>query len=241
MHYQTVIPAVFLARPNRFIAQVEVDGRPEIAHVKNTGRCKELLVPGCRVFLSVSGNPDRKTKYDLIAAEKQRPGKAPLLVNLDSQAPNDTADEWLKTGALFGPDVRIRREVTHGDSRFDFYLEVGSRKIFLEVKGCTLESGGEARFPDAPTERGVKHVSELAACLDEGYEAFILIVIQMKDVHSFRPNDETHRAFGDALRAAAEKGVQVLAVDCIVTPDTMVIDKPVPVCLERPGFRKNTL
>lgn len=231
MDYVNVIPATFLARPNRFLAVVEVNGQKETVHVKNTGRCRELLVPGCRVWLSEASNPARKTKYDLIASEKARSGKPPMLVNLDSQVVNDAAEEWLRQGALFGKDAVIRREVTWGNSRFDFYIESGERKIFLEVKGCTLERDGICLFPDAPTVRGVKHLHELTACLDKGYEAYLLIVIQMQPVRVFCPNDETDPDFGRALREAVEKGVRILAMDCRITPDSICLCHPVPVQL----------
>ena len=229
MKYQKVITAIFVSRPNRFIAHVKVDGVVEVAHVKNTGRCRELLVTGCTVYLSVSDNPARKTKYDLIAVEKKREGKSPLLINMDSQIANDVAGEWLRKCELFSSDAVIRREVTHGTSRFDFYIEDGERRAFLEVKGVTLEKDGVAMFPDAPTERGVKHVDELVECLREGFEAYVLFVVQMKEIRVVRPHDEMHRAFGDALRHAASNGVNVLAVDCVVTPDSIVPDDSVPV------------
>lgn len=226
MKYKKVITGKFISRPNRFIAYVDIEGKTETVHVKNTGRCKELLLPKCKVYLEVSSNPARKTKYDLIAVEKMRDG-SPLLINMDSQAPNAAAEEWLKKGTLFSSSAVIRREVTHGASRFDFYVEDGERKAFLEVKGVTLEENGVAMFPDAPTERGVKHICELAECVKQGYEAYLLFVVQMKDVYVVRPNDATHKAFGDALRAAVESGVKVLAYDCTVTADTLVIDKEV--------------
>lgn len=227
MRYSKVIEGVFLSRPNRFIAHVEIGGKDEIVHVKNTGRCKELLVPGNRVYLSCSDKAERKTKYDLIAVEK-RPR---LLVNMDSQLPNAAVEEWLPKSGLFSPDAVIRREVTYGTSRFDLYVEDGVRKAFLEVKGVTLESDGLAMFPDAPTERGVKHLRELTACLKEGYEAYVVFVIQMKPVHGFCPNEITHKAFAHALRQAAQAGVRVLAYDCLVTPDSLFLDQPVPVYL----------
>lgn len=230
MQYEAVVKGKFLSRPNRFIAYVEVDGHRETVHVKNTGRCRELLEPGNTVYLSVSPSPTRKTKYDLIAVEKMRQGKPPLLVNMDSQAPNAMVAEWL-AGNLFSTQAKIRREVTYGDSRFDFYVEDGEKKAFLEVKGVTLEEDGIARFPDAPTERGVKHVKELIACLSEGYETYVFFVIQMKEITSFRPNDETHKAFGDALREANKAGVKILACDSRVTPSTADICAPVPVKL----------
>ena len=229
MKYSQVIPARFLRRPNRFVAQVELEGRECVVHVKNTGRCKELLQPDAKVYLALGGNPARKTAYDLVAVEKNRPDKAPLLVNLDSQIPNDVAEEWLPRSGLFSPAVVIRREVTYRSARFDFYLEDGPRKIFLEVKGVTLEHDGVASFPDAPTERGVKHLHELVEARQDGYETFLLFVVQMKEMRSLRPNDVTHPAFGDALREAARNGVKILAMDCLVQPDSLVIDQPLPV------------
>ena len=231
MKYTKIIKGSFLSRPNRFIAKVLIDGKEETVHVKNTGRCRELLTPGVTVYLYVSDNPLRKTKYDLIAVEKIREGKAPLLVNMDSQVPNTVADEWLHKCGLFSPDAVIRREVTYGKSRFDFYIEDGKRKAFLEVKGVTLENDGVASFPDAPTERGVKHINELITAVSDGYEGYILFVIQMKEIAYMTPNDATHKAFGDALREAEKAGVKILAVDCIVTPDSIVCDKPVKVKL----------
>ena len=231
MKYENVIPATFIARPNRFIAHVLVEGEVAVAHVKNTGRCRELLAEDCRVYLAVSDNPARKTKYDLVAVEKLREGKPPLLINMDSQAPNTVAEEWLRQGNLFPKGATVRREVRFGDSRFDFYLECGERKAFLEVKGVTLEQDGIARFPDAPTERGVKHLKELAHCVEAGFEAYVLFVVQMKEIVALRPNDETHREFGETLRTAAAHGVKVLAVDCHVEPDRITAADPVRVIL----------
>lgn len=233
MKYDRIIGGRFLSRPNRFIAKVEINGTEETVHVKNTGRCKELLVPGCIVYLSVADNPARKTQYDLIGVEKLRNGEPPLMVNMDSQIPNAAAEEWLKKGTLFSKDALIRREVRYGNSRFDLYIEDGERKAFMEVKGVTLEKEGVALFPDAPTERGVKHIKELIACKKEGYEAYILFVVQMKEVHTFAPNDETHPAFGDTLREAAEAGVQIIAMDCIVTPESIEIDQPIAINIEK--------
>lgn len=231
MNYKKIIKGSFLSRPNRFIAKVLVDGKEETVHVKNTGRCKELLLPGVMVYLYVSDNPLRKTKYDLIAVEKIREGKAPLLVNMDSQVPNTVADEWLRKCGIFSSEAIIRREVTYGKSRFDFYIEDGERKAFLEVKGVTLENGGVASFPDAPTERGVKHIKEITECVSQGYEGYILFVIQMKEIAYMTPNDVTHKAFGDALREAEKAGVKILAVDCVVTPDSIKCDKSIKVIL----------
>ncbi len=231
MKYRKVIEGRFVSRPNRFIAQIIVEGKEETVHVKNTGRCKELLVPDAKVYLSVSDNPERKTKYDLIAVEKQTENGV-FLINMDSQIPNDVAEEWLKNSSFFGADALIRREHKYKNSRFDFYIEAGNDKIFLEVKGVTLEHNGVASFPDAPTERGIKHINELISAIDEGYKAYILFVIQMKGVKTFKPNDITHKAFGDALRNAHKSGVEILAVDCIVTPDEIQIDEFVSVNLE---------
>ena len=232
MKYNKIVKGRFISRPNRFIATVDVQGNIETVHVKNTGRCKELLVPGCTVYLSVSDNPSRKTKYDLVATEKEIENGEYLLINMDSQVPNDVAEEWLCQGELFSKNAKIRREVTYGDSRFDFYIEDGDRKAFLEVKGCTLEKNGVAMFPDAPTERGVKHIKELEKCLKNGYEAYILFVIQMKGVYAFVPNDKTHKAFGDALREASEMGVKIIAMDCEITPDSIEIKDTVKVDLK---------
>lgn len=227
MKYNNIVEGRFIERPNRFIAKVEIGGVTETVHVKNTGRCRELLVKGTTVYLEKSNNPERKTGYDLIAVLKN--GKT--LINMDSQIPNAVTEEWLRKGNLFSKDAVIRREVTHNKSRFDFYIEEGGRKIFLEVKGCTLETDGIARFPDAPTERGVKHINELIDCVNEGFEAYILFVIQMKGIKHFEPNNVTHKAFGDALRNAENKGVNILAYDCNVTKDTIEIDKEIKVLL----------
>ncbi len=233
MTYPTaVIPARFLSRPNRFVAVVEVDGHPLTVHVKNTGRCKELLTEGATVYLAASANPARKTPYDLIAVEKPQGGGTTLLINMDSQAPNDIAAEWLPASGLFSPDAIYRREVFCGDSRFDFCIQNHDGQggvAYLEVKGCTLEQDGVALFPDAPTERGVKHLRELTALAKGGIAAYVLFIIQMKGVRVFRPNDDTHRAFGDALREAQAAGVKVLAVDCLVRPEAVTADEPVPV------------
>ena len=224
--YKNVISGVFLNRPNRFIANVEVDGKTETVHVKNTGRCKELLINGATVYLSVSDNPLRKTKYDLIAVEKVTESGT-ILINMDSQIPNDVAEEWLKSGKLFSCNAIIKRECKYKNSRFDFYIEDGSAKAFLEVKGVTLENGGVASFPDAPTERGIKHINELCECLKDGYNAYILFVIQMKGVALFTPNYKTHKAFGDALKEAYDKGVNILVYDSIVTKDGIMLDSPI--------------
>ena len=231
MKYKNVKEARFISRPNRFIAKVDIVGEEVTVHVKNTGRCRELLVPGCRVFLERAENPERKTPYDLIAVEKKREDGKALLINMDSQVVNAAAEEWLKKGLLFSRDAKIRREVTYKNSRFDFYIEDGDKKAFLEVKGVTLERDGVVLFPDAPTERGVKHLSELCECIKDGYSAYVLFVIQMKEVTLFRPNDEMHKAFGDALRAADRAGVKIIAMDCSIEPDSIEIDKEVKVVL----------
>lgn len=223
MYYPNMQPGIFRARPNRFIARVELDGKEETVHVKNTGRCRELLVPGCRVWCQRSDNPARKTMFDLIAVEKQ--GR---LINMDSQAPNAAAGEWLRSGGL-GRLEQLRAETVHGDSRFDFSFLRDGIPCFLEVKGCTLESDGICAFPDAPTERGTKHLRGLIRAAGEGYGAYVLFVIQMEDVKCLRPNDSTDPAFGKALREAKASGVQILAMDCEVTPDSMVIRREVPV------------
>lgn len=227
MRYREVCPAVFLSRPNRFIAQVELDGRTETVHVKNTGRCRELLLPGRTVYLAPGPAPSRKTKYDLIAVDK-----GGLLVNMDAQAPNKVFAEWAQAGRFADGLTLLRPETVWGRSRFDFYWEAGpGRKGFVEVKGCTLEDAGWCRFPDAPTERGVKHLRELIGCRNAGYEAAVCFVIQMAGMDRFSPNDAAHPEFGQALRDAAQAGVQVFAVGCAVTPDSLIMDKPVPVCL----------
>ena len=271
MKYNQVVPGTFLQRPNRFIAHVLINGKEEICHVKNTGRCRELLIPGCTVYCAVSNNPQRKTKYDLIAVEKsienqivfansgipsQRVKSTPevhstLLVNMDSQAPNAAVKEWLRSGASpFGKIDFLKPEYKYGNSRFDFYLECKTetkrtgtaptptenetphpRKIFLEVKGVTLEDNGVVLFPDAPTERGVKHVRELIRCLEEGFETYVLFVVQMERALYFTPNRKTHPQFADALCDAQKAGVQLLAYTCKVTPDEMKIDKELKISL----------
>ena len=227
MRYQAVTPGTFLSRPNRFVAQVEIGGAVQTVHVKNTGRCRELLLPGARVYLAESGNPARKTRYDLIAVEK-----GSRLINMDAQAPNQVVAEWTEHGGFLPGTTAVRREVRYGESRLDFCLETPRGPHFVEVKGVTLEEGGRARFPDAPTERGVKHILELQRAVENGLGATLLFVVQMADVESVAPNDETHPAFGAALRRAARAGVQVLAWDCDVTPDSICIRRPVPVILE---------
>lgn len=250
MLYSTIVPGKFISRPNRFIAHVEIDGVDTVVHVKNTGRCKELLVPGCKVYLEKSKNPERKTPYDLIAVEKvvtTPSADRTILINMDSQAPNKVAAEWIRSHQDLFPEITfLKPEFTYGDSRFDFYVEfkgVGRtkadraklHKMFIEVKGCTLEFDGHAKFPDAPTERGVKHLTELAEILQEKraaedgtpYECGILFLIQMKGCHKFSPNVATHPEFGTALRKAQDAGVHIFVYDCKVTPDTLIADVPV--------------
>ncbi len=228
MRYASVKQGRFLSRPNRFIAQVEIDGKTEICHVKNTGRCRELLVPGAAVWCAAAENPNRKTAYDLIAVQK-----GPYLVNMDSQAPNQAVGEWLRNGGLGNAQVVLPEQRFH-DSRFDFYLERDGKPMYLEVKGVTLEEHGVCRFPDAPTQRGTRHLRELILAREQGYDAAVLFVIQMAPVRWLEPNDSTDPAFGTALREAAAQGVAVLAVDCRVTPDTMTIGNPVAVHLNKP-------
>jgi len=226
MRYEKMVDGVFISRPNRFIAHIEIGGKEEICHVKNTGRCRELLQPGAAVWCLDALSPVRKTRYDLIAVQKGE-----RLINMDSQAPNAAAKEFLLSGGL-GEMTDLRAEYKMGNSRFDFAFWKDGRQCFLEVKGVTLETDGVCAFPDAPTERGVKHLKELTALAKEGYGAYVMFVIQMADVKYLHPNDATDPAFGAALREAAEAGVQVLAFDCAVTPDTMEIRLPVLVKLD---------
>ena len=224
MEYNNIVKGRFIDRPNRFIANCEINGKTEVCHVKNTGRCKELLVQGTTVYLQKSDNPNRKTQYDLIAVQKGE-----RLINMDSQIVNSVALEYVPR--LFDKIKFIKPEYTYGNSRFDIYIETETDKIFVEVKGVTLESGGVTAFPDAPTERGVKHLKELQKAVKEGYKAFALFVIQMNDVKYFEPNRKTHPEFADELKKAAENGVNLLAFDCKVTPHSIEIDKRVPIKL----------
>ena len=211
MKYERIEIGRFIERPNRFIAYVEIAGKKETVHVKNTGRCAELLTPNASVYVQRAENPDRKTQWDLIGVKK---GKR--MINMDSQIPNKVVEEWIKQGNLFPDAIVIRPEKTYRKSRFDLYVEEGDRKIFVEVKGVTLEENGIVKFPDAPTERGIKHIEELCEATKEGYEAYIFFVIQMKGVRYFTPNMETQPAFGEALKRAKEQGVHVLAYYCKV-------------------------
>ena len=231
MRYGQIEKASFIARPNRFIAQVFMDGETVTAHVKNTGRCRELLTPGAQVWLEHSDAPGRKTQWSLVAVQK-----GSLLINMDSQAPNKAAGEWLRSPAMAlpgfqGPARTVRPEYKWGDSRFDFYLENDSQKALVEVKGVTLELEGKTFFPDAPTQRGVKHLEELGRAAKEGYLCYALFVIQMEGIGSFSPNRLTHPEFGRAMEQARDSGVSLLAYSCKVTPQSMELDRPVPVIL----------
>lgn len=232
MHYKNIVKGTFINRPNRFIANVEIDGKTEAVHVKNTGRCAELLKAGCTVYLEHSECTKRKTSYDLVAAEKHRENLPSLLINLDSQAPNFAAEEWIKSGRYFSPNAIVKREVKYLNSRFDFYIEDKGEKAFLEVKGVTQEFCGTAMFPDAPTERGLKHIEELIACTKDGYNAYILFVVQMKGIDKFIPNRKIHKKFAEMLKKAEDAGVKILALDCNVTPDSMTLCDNIPISLE---------
>lgn len=226
MIYKNMQKARFLNRPNRFIAHIDIDGKTEVCHVKNTGRCKELLTENATVFVQKSDNPNRKTKYDLISVLKGE-----KLINMDSQIPNKVFGEWAQNSGFFGEIRLLKAEKTFENSRFDFYIETDNDKIFVEVKGVTLEQDGVVMFPDAPTERGVKHINELCRCIDDGYKAYIFFIIQMDNVKYFTPNRKTHPQFADALKAAAEKGVGVYALDCTVSENSIAADKFVEVRL----------
>ena len=225
MYYKNMVPGVFLVRPNRFVAHVEIDGKLEICHVKNTGRCRELLPVGAKVWCQQFDNPSRKTRFDLITVQKGN-----RLINMDSQAPNAAAKEWLLSGGL-GEISDLKGEYTQGDSRYDFSFVKDGKRCFLEVKGVTLETDGVCAFPDAPTERGAKHLRGLTKLAQEGFGTYVLFVIQMTDVQYLHPNDVTDPNFGQALREAAANGVQVLAVDCDIAVDAMTIGRMVEVRL----------
>ena len=224
MQYDNMVPGIFLARPNRFIAHVQIEGNVEIVHVKNTGRCRELLPEGAQVWCQRSANPERKTKYDLICVQKGH-----RLINMDSQAPNIAVGEWLREGGL-GDVTQVRPEVKFENSRFDFAFQKDGQACFMEVKGVTLENDGLCAFPDAPTARGAKHLRELIRAAEAGYRAYVLFVIQMSDVRSLQPNDGTDPVFSQTLRQAGMAGVEILAMACSVTPDSMKLSHPVPVC-----------
>ncbi|HJB96737.1 MAG TPA: A/G-specific adenine glycosylase [Candidatus Mediterraneibacter intestinigallinarum] len=236
MNYERIQKAVFLERPNRFIAYVQINGEKETVHVKNTGRCAELLIPGTTVYIQENDNPSRKTKWDLVAVEKGE-----RLINMDSQIPNRAVQEWIEDGKMIS-DVRlIRPETTYGNSRFDLYVETGEDRIFIEVKGVTLEEDGVCRFPDAPSDRAVKHLEELIRAKKEGYETYVFFVIQMKNVKYFTPNTDTHPEFAEALKKAAAAGVKILAFDCEVTPESIEICSPVDVVLESPRLKETVI
>ena len=226
MHYSNIEKGIFLSRPNRFLAHVVVDGKEVVCHVKNTGRCKELLIPNCEVYVQHHDNPNRKTEYSLISVQKGN-----RLVNIDSQAPNIAVKEWLEHNQIIQQIRKIYPEKKYCNSRFDFYLEREERPAYVEVKGVTLEENGVVLFPDAPTERGIKHIYELCQCKKDGFDAYIIFVIQMQNVRYFTPNVKTHPAFGEALQHAKERGVNILAFDCKVTPDSMSISSRIPVHL----------
>lgn len=233
MKYENIVQGKFIKRPNRFIAHVEIEGREEIVHVKNTGRCKELLVPGAVVYLQKSDNKSRSTAYDLIAVKKGE-----RIINMDSQIPNKVVEEWLREGTFFHDLISVRPETTYGNSRFDLYAETKDEKIFIEVKGVTLEEDGVVRFPDAPSDRALKHVAELIKAKQEGYRALLFFVIQMKEVKYFTPNTDTQPEFGAALERAAKAGVEIYAYDCEVTPDTIILQKEVPVAITSENLKE---
>lgn len=227
MEYKNIRQAKFISRKNRFTAEILIDGKVQLCHVKNTGRLKELLLKDARVYVEEHDDASRKTRFSLIAVQK-----GGEVVNIDSQAPNKVFYEWVRNGGFIDGVTLIKPEKTFGNSRFDCYIEAGDRKMFVEVKGVTLEKNGVALFPDAPTERGVKHLRELCECKKEGYEASIVFVVQMKGVHSFTPNSDTHAEFAKTLKECALCGVDVICVDCEVTPSTLKIDERVKIRLE---------
>ncbi len=226
MKYGKTLMGRFISRPNRFIANVEINGKTELCHVKNTGRCREMLISGAKVVLEESPNPARKTKYDLISVYK-----GSRLINMDSQAPNKIFGEYVRESGLFGKITLLRPETKYKNSRFDFYIENETEKIFVEVKGVTLEKDGAVFFPDAPTERGVKHIKELISAKAEGFRAGVVFIVQMENADYFSPSDENHPEFASALREAARLGVEIYAFSCRVTPDSAVLDKPVEIRL----------
>ena len=237
MKYENVKKGKFIERPNRFVAMVEINGREEKVHVKNTGRCRELLVPGATVYLEdFEGRMgSRKMRYSLIGVEKVT-DRGRIMINMDSQAPNAVVKEALTNGSLKLPGMEeltlVKGEQKYGNSRFDFYVEAGEKKGYVEVKGVTLEEDGVAMFPDAPTERGVKHLRELAAAAEDGFEAFAVFVIQMKGMHVFVPNSKTHPEFADALAEVEKQGVKLLAYDCLVMEDSLCVDEAIGIELK---------
>lgn len=230
MRYKNVTEGIFISRPNRFIAKVNIDGKEETVHVKNTGRCRELLIEGATVYLQKSDSPQRKTAYDLIAVCKKTENGT-ILINMDSQIPNFCAEEFLPASELFSENAEISREVKYGNSRFDIFVRDGERQAFIEVKGVTLEKNKGVFFPDAPTERGIKHINELIKARKEGFEAYIMFIIQMEGAEYFSPNREMHPEFADALLDAEKNGVKILCFGCKITPDSIVISERVPVKL----------
>ena len=222
MKYSDIYKGKFLERPNRFIAICEIDGKKEICHVKNTGRCRELLVKGATVYLEKSSNPNRKTQYDLVSVQKND-----KLINMDSQIPNYVVFESINK--IFDKVIFVKQEYKYGNSRFDIYIETETEKIFVEVKGVTLEDNGVVRFPDAPTERGVKHLKELQRAVEEGYRACVVFIVQMQDVKYFEPNYETHPEFASELKKAYENGVEIFVYDSVVTPDEIKLNKSVKI------------
>lgn len=226
MEYKNTVHGRFISRPNRFIAKVNIGGTEQTVHVKNTGRCKELLTENAEVILEKSDNPKRKTLYDLVAVYKGN-----TLVNMDSQSPNRAVGEWIASGNFLKNPTLIKPEAVYGSSRLDFYIENENEKAFIEVKGVTLEINGAARFPDAPTARGRKHLGELINAKKDGYRAAAVFVVQMKGCEYFEPNFETDMPFAKELKRAQENGVEITALDCIVTPDSMKIDKEIEVRL----------
>lgn len=232
MQYNNIKSATFISRPNRFIANILVDNvdgvnsKEEICHVKNTGRCKELLTKGCRIFVEENNNPNRRTKYDLISVYK-----GDRLINMDSQAPNKAFHKFLLNSDFIRDIKLIKPECTFGNSRFDFYIEAGERRIFAEIKGVTLEENNVVLFPDAPTQRGVKHINELVKCIEQGFEAYIIFIVQMENVDYFTPNVKTHIEFANALSIAEKCGVNICAFDCIIDKNSIVVNQPVPIKL----------
>lgn len=226
MEYKNISQGKFISRPNRFIAKVNIDGEEHTVHVKNTGRCRELLTENATVFLEKSDNQSRKTLYDLVAVYK-----GSVLINMDSQSPNKAVAEWLSAGGFLENPTRVKAEAVYGNSRLDFYVENAKEKAYVEVKGVTLEEGSVARFPDAPTERGRKHLGELINAVENGYRAAAVFVIQMKGCTLFEPNVKTDPDFSAELKRAKEKGVEIIALDCKVTPNSIVIDKRIKVSL----------
>ncbi len=227
MKYKEMVEGIFVRRRNRFIAEVQVNGENLEVHVRNTGRLRELFIQGVPVLLEPSDNPERKTRFSLVCVKKKD-----QWISVDSTAPNQVVEEMVREGRLFSDVTYVKREKTFGKSRFDLYAEHGGQKHFIEVKGVTLEVDGVAKFPDAPTERGIKHIRELMEAKKQGYLATIVFVIQMKGVHTFMPNMDTHPAFGEVLKEAKASGVDIRAVDCIVTRESLIADQNIPVVLE---------